>query len=96
MTAWCAATAASTDRVATRPFGKTGAEVSILSLGGMFDIPNNQLLLKQAVRWGVTYWDTANSYMGGRSEEGIGDYFTSYPMHPNALVLEGLAPVTVS
>ena len=65
--------------VPKRPFGNTGLDVSILSLGGMFDIPNNQLLLKQAVRWGVTYWDTANSYGGGRSETGIGKYFSKYP-----------------
>ncbi|MEJ5358099.1 MAG: aldo/keto reductase [Desulfobacterales bacterium] len=66
-------------RVPTRPFGKTGIEVAILSLGGMFDIPGNQLLLRQAVRWGVTYWDTANSYEGGNSELGIGKYFEKYP-----------------
>jgi predicted aldo/keto reductase-like oxidoreductase len=69
----------STATVPTRPFGKTGEMVPILSLGGMFDIPNNQLLLKQAVKWGVTHWDTANSYGGGRSEKGIGKYFSRYP-----------------
>ena len=65
--------------VPQRPFGKTGLNVSILSLGGMFDIPNNQLMLKQAMKWGVTYWDTANSYGRGRSEKGIGQYFNKYP-----------------
>ncbi|MEW5908379.1 MAG: aldo/keto reductase [Thermodesulfobacteriota bacterium] len=65
--------------VPTRPFGKTGVQVSILSLGGMFDTIGNQLMLKQAVKWGVTYWDTANSYGGGRSEEGFGKYFARYP-----------------
>ena len=68
-----------TIQVPTRPFGKSGQQVSILSLGGMFDIPNNQLLLKQALRWGVTYWDTAHSYGSGRSEKGIGKYFRQYP-----------------
>ena len=48
--------------VPTRPFGRSGIEVPILSLGGMFDIPTNQNMLKQAVRWGVTYWDTAHIY----------------------------------
>jgi hypothetical protein len=66
-------------QVPTRPFGKTGVNVAILSLGGMFDIPNNQLMLRQAVKWGVTYWDTANSYEGGNSELGIGKYFAKYP-----------------
>ena len=65
--------------IAKRPFGRTGDHVAMLSLGGIFDIPNNQLLLKQAIRWGVTYWDTANSYMGGDSEKGIGKYFSRYP-----------------
>ncbi len=65
--------------VPTRPFGRSGVRVSILSLGGMFDIPSNQLLLKQALRWGVTYWDTADCYGGGRSEKGIGKFFKRYP-----------------
>ncbi len=47
--------------VPTRPFGRSGIHVPILSLGGMFDIPSNQTMLKQAIRWGVTYWDTAHS-----------------------------------
>ena len=53
-----------------RKLGKTGVDVSILTLGGMFDTINNQLLLKQALKWGVTYWDTAESYGNGLSEEG--------------------------
>lgn len=65
--------------VSTRPFGKTGINVSVLSMGGMFDIPSNQLLLKQALQWGVTYWDTAESYENGKSEEGFGKYFAKYP-----------------
>jgi predicted aldo/keto reductase-like oxidoreductase len=70
--------AAGQAKVPTRPFGKTGVDVSILSLGGMFDIDANQLMLKQALRWGVTYWDTAACYQNG-SETGIGKYFTKYP-----------------
>lgn len=66
-------------RVPTRAFGKTGVNVSSLSLGGMFDIPSNQLMLKQALKWGVTYWDTADCYEGGNSEIGIGQFFKKYP-----------------
>jgi uncharacterized protein len=62
-----------------RKLGKTGVEVSILSLGGMFDTVNNQLLLRQAYNWGVTYWDTAEGYGGGLSEEGMGRFFTRIP-----------------
>ena len=65
--------------VPIRPFGKTGVEVSILSLGGMFDIPSNQLVLKQSLKWGVTYWDTADCYEGGRSERGVGKFLAKYP-----------------
>ncbi len=65
-------------RVPTRTYGKTGVRVSILSLGGMFDISANQLMLRQALNWGVTYWDTADCYHSG-SEAGIGKYFAKYP-----------------
>jgi predicted aldo/keto reductase-like oxidoreductase len=65
--------------VPTRPFGKTGRNVSILSLGGMFDIRTNQIILKLALKFGVTYWDTANAYGGGASEKGIGKYFSKNP-----------------
>jgi predicted aldo/keto reductase-like oxidoreductase len=37
------------------------------------------LLLRQAAKWGVTYWDTANSYRGGNSEKGICKYFDKFP-----------------
>jgi predicted aldo/keto reductase-like oxidoreductase len=62
-----------------RKLGKTGVDVSILCLGGMFDTINNQLLLRQARKWGVTYWDTAESYGNGLSEEGYGRYFARNP-----------------
>ena len=60
----------------TRPFGKTGVDVPILGFGGSLDIP--QLMLRGAIKWGVTYWDTANSYMGGNSEKRIGRYLGKY------------------
>jgi predicted aldo/keto reductase-like oxidoreductase len=70
-----AAGAIKAQTVPKRKLGKTGAEVSILCLGGINDTINNQLLLKQAWKWGVTYWDTAESYGHGLSEEGIGRFF---------------------
>ena len=63
----------------TRPFGKSGTRVSILSFGGSLDTSLSLLVLRQAFKWGVTYWDTANSYMGGRSERGMGKYIEKYP-----------------
>jgi predicted aldo/keto reductase-like oxidoreductase len=62
-----------------RPFGKTGIDVPILSFGGSLNASLSMLVLRQAVRWGVTYWDTANTYMGGRSEKGMGKYFQKFP-----------------
>ena len=70
---------ASAATVARRPFGKSGIHVPMLSLGGIFDTGSNHLLLKQALRWGVSYWDTANSYVGGDSEIGIGKFFQRFP-----------------
>ena len=55
----------------TRTFGKTGVKVPVLSFGGSMDV--RQLLLHQALKWGVTYWDTANTYYGGNSERQIGN-----------------------
>ncbi|MGA2937822.1 MAG: aldo/keto reductase [Syntrophobacteraceae bacterium] len=58
-----------------RKLGKTGVEVSVLALGGMFDTINNQLLLRQARTWGLNFWDTAEGYGNGLSEEGYGRFF---------------------
>ena len=62
-----------------RPFGRSGIKVATLSLGGMFDILNNRLMLAKALEWGIDYWDTAEGYGGGRSEEGIGRWFARNP-----------------
>jgi predicted aldo/keto reductase-like oxidoreductase len=72
------ATTDKTLQVPQRTFGKTGIKVSILSLGSTVDIPSNQLMLRQAVQWGATYWDTAPSYQWGKSEKGFGKYFGKY------------------
>jgi predicted aldo/keto reductase-like oxidoreductase len=72
-----AVAAAEPTPVPTRPLGKTGIEVPILSFGGSLRL--TQLMLRQAVLWGVTYWDTASSYMGGNSEAQIGKYLTAFP-----------------
>jgi predicted aldo/keto reductase-like oxidoreductase len=69
----------------TRVFGKTGAKVPILAFGGSMDV--QQLVLRQAIKWGVTYWDTANSYYGGNSERQIGKYLGKYPEDRNKIFL---------
>ena len=70
-----------------RKLGKTGLEVSILNLGGMFDTVNNQLLLKQALSWGINFWDTAEAYGNGLSEEGYGRFFSRNPAARKEIVL---------
>ena len=74
-----AATNASGGSMPVRPFGKTGVSVPILALGGSQNLMSKQRLLRQAVKLGVTYWDTAENYTGGGSEEAMGRYFKSYP-----------------
>jgi len=64
--------------VPTRAFGKTGANVSILSLGGVLRA-SDQLIFRQAFKMGVTYWDTADSYGWGKNEKAIGKYFAKFP-----------------
>ena len=63
----------------TRPLGKTGKNISMLALGGSFDTESNQLLLRWALNFGVTHWETAERYRRGRSELGIGKYFKKNP-----------------
>ena len=65
--------------VPSRPFGNTGEMVSSLGLGGSQDLMSKQMLMKQAFKLGVRYWDTAHSYEGGNSEKAIGKYFKKYP-----------------
>ena len=64
--------------VPKRPFGKTGVDVSILSLGGVLK-PSDLLIFKQAFKMGVTYWDTDNWYGWGKNEKAIGKYFAKFP-----------------
>ncbi len=63
--------------VPMRPFGKTGVNVSILSLGGVLR-SSDQLIFRQAFKMGVTYWDTADSYGRGKNEKAIGKYFARF------------------
>ena len=66
-------------QVPRRKLGKTGVEVPCLSLGGAFDIMENQILLTKSLQYGVNLWDTADSYEGGNSELGIGKFFKKNP-----------------
>jgi hypothetical protein len=62
-----------------RKLGKTGIEIPVLANGLMFDITENQLILKANLQYNATYWDTANDYAGGNSEIGIGTFLKKNP-----------------
>ena len=66
-------------QVPRRKLGKTGVEVPCLSLGGGVNFIENQIILRKAFQWGVNYWHTANNYMGGNSELGIGKFLSQNP-----------------
>jgi predicted aldo/keto reductase-like oxidoreductase len=66
-------------QVPRRTLGKTGVEVSCLSLGGDFSFIDKQIVLRKALQSGVTYWDTAHNYGGGNAELGIGIFLTKNP-----------------
>jgi len=66
-------------QVPRRKLGKTGIEVSCLALGTMFNLVENQILLRRSLQLGVNYWDTANIYANGQSEIGIGKFFEKNP-----------------
>ena len=51
----------------------------ILSFGAMFNIVENQIILRKCLDWGINYWDTAYVYANGNSEIGIGKYLAKNP-----------------
>ena len=66
-------------QVPRQKLGKTGVEVSCLALGTMFNLVDNQIILRKTLDWGVNYWDTAYSYARGNSELGIGKFLAKNP-----------------
>jgi predicted aldo/keto reductase-like oxidoreductase len=72
--------------VPTRPYGKTGVNVSILGLGGDLGL-QDLIVFRQAFKMGVTYWDTADSYGWGNNEKAIGKYFSKFPDHRSKIFL---------
>jgi aryl-alcohol dehydrogenase-like predicted oxidoreductase len=62
-----------------RRLGRADVEVPILCNGLMFNVVDDPVILRASLRYGVTYWDTANGYAGGNSEIGIGDLFRKDP-----------------
>jgi len=76
-----------------RKLGKTGVEVSCLSLGGDFSFIDTQIVLRKALEWGVTYWDTAYNYGRGNAERGIGKFLSKNPKGRKKLFIVSKAAI---
>lgn len=62
-----------------RILGKTGVSVPVLSHGLMYNLVDNQTILKRGLMWGVSHWDTAHMYANGNSELGVGKFLKANP-----------------
>lgn len=74
-------------QIPKRMLGKTGVEVPVLALGMIFNVADRQIVLRKALEWGITYWDTAYGYTGGNSELGIGKFLDKNPEARNRLFI---------
>lgn len=61
-----------------RKLGKNGPEVTILNLGGMMSAHNPQYI-DLAWKMGIRYFDTADCYKKGKSEQDVGAWVRRYP-----------------
>lgn len=79
--AGAAAAAAAGPKCPTRPFGKTGLQMPVLSCGGMRHNSAAALdaVVDRALSFGVNHFETARMYMGGRSEKDFGRTLQRYP-----------------
>jgi aryl-alcohol dehydrogenase-like predicted oxidoreductase len=64
--------------IASRPFGDSGLEVSVVGLGcnnfgRRIDLEATRAVVDAALDEGVTFFDTANTYGRGQSEEFLGE-----------------------
>jgi len=57
---------------AQRTLGRTGLRISDIGFGS-YDLDGNVLLVRHALDRGISYFDTAESYQDGRSEETLGN-----------------------
>jgi len=76
-----------------RKLGKIGVEVSCLSLGGDSSFIDKQIVLRKALEWGVTYWDTAYNYGRGNAELGIGKFLSKNPKARKKLFIVSKAAI---
>jgi uncharacterized protein len=69
-----------------RKLGRTDRQVTMLNLGGMEKALSPQYL---DIAWasGIRYFDTADCYLGGKSEKIIGEWLAKYPARREELFL---------
>jgi len=60
-----------------RMLGKTGIEIPVVSFGVMR--ADNPALITEAMKTGITFFDTAHAYQGGKNEEMLGRVLKQYP-----------------
>jgi aryl-alcohol dehydrogenase-like predicted oxidoreductase len=65
-------------KIATRPLGHSGIQVSVIGLGcnqfgGRLDLDGTRAVIDGALSQGITFFDTADAYGKTRSEEFIGE-----------------------
>jgi aryl-alcohol dehydrogenase-like predicted oxidoreductase len=61
-----------------RKLGRNGPEVTMLNLGGMMAAHNPQYI-DLAWKMGIRYFDTADCYKNGKSEQDVGAWVNRYP-----------------
>lgn len=74
-----------------RPLGKTGAEVTMLCIGGMMEALNNPRFYEMAWSLGIRYFDTAQTYIGGKSETNIANFLKRHPERREKLFISSKA-----
>src|SRR6478736_1913876 len=89
-----------TDRMEQTRLGETGLKISRLALGCMsYGDPTTerahqwaladedaQPFFRQAIELGITFWDTANVYQAGTSEEVVGRAIERYSRRENIVL----------
>lgn len=86
--------------------GSTGMEVSRICLGGMsfgsnehhewaLDEEDSREIIERAIDLGINFFDTANAYSNGRSEEIIGDVLLEYDRDEQVVATKGFFPTNL-
>ena len=69
-----------------RKLGKSNRRVTMLNIGGMMSAYSPQYL-DTAWTMGIRYFDTADCYLGGKSEKTVGKWLAKYPERREELFL---------